>query len=238
MIETWERARKESPVERALTILQAAHPNRSREDIAAWTLGTRDRALLRLRTEWFGATARSLAQCPDCAQPLEFDLDVTRFQNEGDPPGEVLHRSSYNEQPYEVAFRLPDSRDQAALAACSEAGPASMRLLERCVLRASRETTEISLDNVPAAILAEVENAFAHTEPEAEILLDLTCPDCQAHWQTIFDISSYLWTEIAYEAQRALWDIHALARAYGWAESAILEMSEPRRRWYLEALNA
>jgi hypothetical protein len=39
-------------------------------------------------------------------------------------------------------------------------------------------------------------------------------------------------------ARRLLIEVHSLASAYGWSETDILSMSEPRRALYLEMVQA
>jgi hypothetical protein len=71
-------------------------------------------------------------------------------------------------------------------------------------------------------------------DPQAEMLLDLSCPTCGHAWQAVFEIVTFLWTEIRVRARRLLREVDALARAYGWAEGDILAMSEARRGLYLQ----
>jgi hypothetical protein len=52
----------------------------------------------------------------------------------------------------------------------------------------------------------------------------------------MFDIVSFLWTEIAAEAKRLLREVHILASAYGWREADIFSLSPLRRQFYLEAV--
>jgi hypothetical protein len=74
---------------------------------------------------------------------------------------------------------------------------------------------------------------MAEQDPLAEVLLDLHCPECGHQWQMVFDIVSYFWSELSVRARRLLYDVHALAQAYGWRESDILSMSDTRRQFYL-----
>jgi hypothetical protein len=68
------------------------------------------------------------------------------------------------------------------------------------------------------------------------VLINLRCPDCGHDWQSVFDIASFFWTEISVQARRLLQDVATLARAYGWREADILEMSSARRAFYLEVV--
>jgi hypothetical protein len=75
-------------------------------------------------------------------------------------------------------------------------------------------------------------------DPQAEIILRLTCPACGHQWELLFDIADFFWTEIAVQAQRLLREIDTLARAYGWTEREILSLPAQRRQSYLEMLAA
>jgi hypothetical protein len=63
--------------------------------------------------------------------------------------------------------------------------------------------------------------------------VEVLCPACGHTWVERFDPVQFLWTELDAWAARALQDVHALARSYGWRERDILEMSAARRRVYL-----
>ena len=75
-------------------------------------------------------------------------------------------------------------------------------------------------------------------DPRAEIIISLGCPNCEKHWELLFDIAHFFWNEIAAQAQRIVYEIDALARAYGWTEREILSLPAQRRRTYLEMLAA
>ncbi|MEA1978379.1 MAG: phage baseplate protein, partial [Chloroflexota bacterium] len=68
-------------------------------------------------------------------------------------------------------------------------------------------------------------------------LMTLTCPECSHQWEVLFDIASFLWTEINNWAERTLRTVHQLASAYGWAEREILNLSPVRRQLYLGMVN-
>ena len=75
-----------------------------------------------------------------------------------------------------------------------------------------------------------------HVDPQANVQMNLSCVRCGKHWQAVFDIESFLWSEINRWAERLLLEVHQLARAYGWREADILAMSPHRRRFYLDML--
>ncbi len=76
--------------------------------------------------------------------------------------------------------------------------------------------------------------ALSTCDPQADVRIDLDCASCGHRWTSPFDIARYLWTELETHARRLLYDVHALATAYGWAEADVLAVSPARRRYYLE----
>ena len=90
-----------------------------------------------------------------------------------------------------------------------------------------RQTTrKQAQEALPASVRMAIAKELAVIDPQAEILLDLSCPTCGNQWQGLFDIVSFLWAEIRARARRLLQEVDTLARAYGWAETDILGMSE------------
>ncbi len=81
---------------------------------------------------------------------------------------------------------------------------------------------------------------MAQADPLAETRLALECPSCAHAWEESFDIAGFLWEEIEARARRIVFDVHALASAYGWTEAQILALSavSRRRALYLEMARA
>ena len=87
-------------------------------------------------------------------------------------------------------------------------------------------------------MLDALTEAMAEADPQSHLELALSCPSCQLDWQSVFDIASYLWSEIETWALRILSEVHILASAYGWRETEILALSPLRRQLYLERVAA
>ena len=132
-------------------------------------------------------------------------------------------------------FRLPDSRDLAAIAGGSR-DPASARklLARRCVSRASRNGRPVENFELSTEVISKLARRMTECDTQAEVLLDLRCPACRHGWQEPFDIVTFFWTELTVRVKRLLREVHTLALAYGWGEADILDMSARRRRFYLE----
>jgi hypothetical protein len=133
-----------------------------------------------------------------------------------------------------LQFRLPNSRDLAAILDCQDPAAARSLLMQRCVLRAERDGALVAGSELPAEVTTRLARRMAECDPQAEVLLDLRCPACDHAWQALFDIVTFFWAELAAQAKRLLREVHTLARAYGWHEADVLGMSARRRQFYLE----
>jgi hypothetical protein len=111
-------------------------------------------------------------------------------------------------------------------------------LLTGCVTEASFEGNVLSAQMLPECVLQEIEVRIADIDPQADIRLNLVCPECNKTWMQVFDIVSYFWMEIDAWAHRILLEVSVLARAFGWRESEILELSPARRQIYLAMAQA
>jgi len=138
---------------------------------------------------------------------------------------------------FRVTFRLPDSYDLAGIVGLSDPEAARGSLLGSCILSSAFEGSEVGLEELPEAVIAQITGRMADADPLAEVELALACPGCGIEWPLAFDIQSFLWRKIEERAGRLLREIHALASAYGWREDDILALTEVRRRAYLERIS-
>jgi hypothetical protein len=164
---------------------------------------------------------------------------------------------------YDLRFRLPNSLDLAQIARCGDVDAARNLLVQRCVVHAAiladksamgainrplhldsatgainrplhLDVAGASLVGLPETVIAALAEYMTQCDPQAEVQLNLTCPVCGQSWPVMFDVVSFFWSEICVQAKRLLREVHTLARAYGWREADILEMSAARRQFYLE----
>jgi len=222
LLSLWERGDGRPPVERALLMLAAALPEHDAESRTRLPIGARDAAILRLRRATFGARLESRLACPQCAEPLEFELDVGALIPDAAPAESefVLDNG--------LRFRLPDSRDLAAIAHHGDADAAARDLLRRCCLNAP------DASDWSPALLEAAEARMAALESAADIALRFECVACGAAWSERLGVADYVWDEIAERARRLLDEVHWLAAHYGWSEQHILSMSAARRGAYLQ----
>jgi hypothetical protein len=218
----WERGAGVRPVERALLLLGAALPEQSLEHCAEIPIGARDAAILKLRRATFGGRLSGRASCPRCREEHEFELDIGELLA-GVPPqaetGIVLDDG--------LSFRLPNSRDLAAIAHHNDAEAATRHLLRRCCVDAPPEL------DWSRSLLEAVDARLAALQGAADIELRFDCIACGETWTDRLDVVGYVWEEITERARRLLDDVHGLAAHYGWSEREILAMSGARRDAYL-----
>jgi hypothetical protein len=234
IIQLWETAYRYHPLDQALSMLQPVLPNHSRDELAAMSLGQRDTLLLSLRMSTFGDVLPATSQCPVCAGTIEFELSCSTLHNGVIEP----HPEQLSEDGYSITIRPLNSLDLAAATAATDTSQSRAVLLRRCVTEARHGEKLIDLDALPKGLEERIADAALAADSQAEILLDLDCPDCQHRWQNVFDIAHILWLEISARAQRILQEVHVLARAYGWSETEIFELSPQRRAAYLQMATA
>ena len=59
-----------------------------------------------------------------------------------------------------------------------------------------------------------ISRRMAECDPQADVVMAVTCPSCAQQWSESFDIVSFLWTELDAWASRVLDDVHHLAVAF------------------------
>lgn len=236
ILDVWEAGRAAHPLDRALALLSAALPGRTRDELAALSLGRRDAVLLRLRAATFADALPCATACPACPERLEFDLSCRALLDAtmvGDADTCVVEQDGYR-----VRARAPGSLDVAAIVGCATVDEARRGLLERCVLEASGPSGLVDVSELAPAIHEAIGHAMLALDPGAEIAIDLECPACRTRWSAVLDVPVVLWAEIADRARRLLLEVHLLARAYGWREPDVLALSAARRATYLDMVSA
>jgi hypothetical protein len=190
------------------------------------TIGDREALLLQLRGLTLGERLPCVLACPACGETMELTLrmrDLLVAPSTADGPWHTDPARSGA-----VTFRLPTGRDQEEVAGQAENDPvgAARKLAGRCVRNGRLDDDAY---DVVAARMAEL-------DPQAEILIDVACPDCGRACQILFDTLSYLDGELRRARSRLRDEIHLLAFHYHWSESEILAMPRRARVEYVEHL--
>jgi hypothetical protein len=243
LLNLWETGHPMHPLDRALLAVEATSSD-SATAVADWPLGRRNRALAQLHATLFGRRLRGWTQCRACRERLEFDVDAMALAGRSNTESEQY--ITFHERRY----RLPVSRDLAALAAetSGESGSealadlAARRLVERCCLATEPGATQYETSGTERALsdsdIDEIGEQMAAADPLAEILLHFDCPACNTPFEESLDLTSFIWAEIERKALRLLRDVHTLAAAYGWSEPEIFALTPARRAAYIEMVQA
>ncbi|MEA2569394.1 MAG: hypothetical protein QOI24_1395 [Acidobacteriota bacterium] len=223
LLRVWDAARSAPAALRPALLLETLTGD---AEAAGMAVGARDRGLLDLRTQLGGGVFDGVATCPACGTKLELTFDTPPVQD-ADPIspvsiGELL-----------IEFRLPDSRDLVAIAGESSIDDARLLLAKRCLISATRDGVGIAMPPLDDDVLAALSDAMSRSDPDGDLRMDVSCPECAHAWDMLFDPATYVWRELDAAAVAAMREVDALAAAYGWSEQQILSIPRSRRAIYL-----
>lgn len=237
LVEFWEQGGSRPAAHWAVAVLDAASDDDPEAAAIDLTVGERDRRLMLLRCWLFGPQVSGIASCAGCGEALEVTFDLHELMaSAGEAAGGPV-TVPWNGTT--LSCRPPTTADILAAAAD---GRSDIRhgLLARCVTIAGdtgrRAPGADPLAALPVSALAKAGAALSAADPLADVRLAVTCHECGHRWETAFDITSFLWTEISASAERILGEVHVLASAYGWSEAEVLAVGPRRRQFYLEAV--
>jgi len=106
-------------------------------------------------------------------------------------------------------------------------------LFNRCIASAVCGETVIDPQMLPVSATDAVIAEIARCDALSDMQLSSVCQSCGNKWSTLFDIVSFLWSEIEARAIRLMHEVNLLASVYGWNEREILSMSSLRRNMYV-----
>jgi len=234
LLSIWEQGIDRPMFERALLLLAAAS-GQSMDSLATLPIGQRDLQLLELRESLFGRSVPCIVTCPSCAERLELNLDSDALRVSAKTDG-VQPEYTLETEGFILKYRLPNSADLSVASSANSNG--RDLLLQNCLMTAHQGECQLGYAELPKEIQDALSNAMAEADPQSHLELALTCPVCEHAWSAIFDITSYLWSEIQNWAMRTMREVCLLAHAFGWSEAEILAMSPLRRQLYLQGAGA
>ena len=237
LLHVWEESLGQSLTDKTFRLLAEACDTREYETLSRMSIGERDARLLQLREWMFGKKLHNMANCPACRQPTEWESNTDDLHLQSLPGDLSVRTFSLEKDGYSVQFRLPHSKDISGVIAQQDEN-SYKTILMNCVLEANHEGKEINGDQLPDQMLEAINRQMSIEDPQADIRMSIQCPACGHQWEVRFDIISFLWAEINNWAQRILREIYLLAKAFGWHEADILNMSARRRQFYLQMLGA
>lgn len=208
------------------------------------TVGDREALLLHLYRLTCGDRLDLVAACPRCGERLELELRAGDLLLSTEPPCEAEQWAELSgaRGTVSVRVRLPTGEDQerAARRAADDEAEAARDLLRTCLLEVAAADAAEVIDGAGGVLPGELEEALAERlgelDPQAEIRLATSCPDCRADIELAFDAGELVHAEIDGARHRLFREVHLLALYYHWSEGEILAMTARRRHLYLELL--
>jgi hypothetical protein len=206
-------------------------------------VGDREALLLQLRRLTLGDGLQAVLTCPDpdCGARMDLDLKVSDLLLPPYPRREALHEAEIEdgETAYHVHFRLPTGADQEAAArlAGRDVEAAAELVLHRCVeWVVVAGNSQSSVETWPPAVTRQLPGLMADLDPQADLVLNLSCPVCGHAFSVTLDTAAYFFQELAGRTRHLYREVHLLAYYYHWSEAEILGMTGARRQRYLDLL--
>jgi hypothetical protein len=232
---------------RSLLRLGPMHPV-SLDHVRSLTVGDRESLLLQFHQAFCGDRLDSVVTCPTCGQAMDVPLSAAEMLcGEGVQPSQwyedVFHVQG---RTVRVRFRVPTGEDQelAAEIALDDLDAAATFLLKRCIAQVSFDSGDPTYEGPAwlddqsflAALAYTLSERMAEIDPQAEVILHLSCPSCGHSFQSLLDPAEFVRHELLRAQECVHQDIHLLALHYHWSERDILALPAKRRAAYLQLL--
>lgn len=177
------------------------------------------------------------ADCASCGETLEMIVDGRELlRGYTEPVSPKTQSAEVSRGDLTARLRPVTGGDLVRAGQAADSREAEACLLEGCVLEARRDGEPVSVDDFDDEEREALAATLEELDPDAEILLDLSCAACGHSYREPFDVAACVAAEIEAHGARLLEEVAALARGYGWREADVLAMSRARRRAYLELL--
>jgi len=202
------------------------------------SVGDREALLLHLHRITFGDKLRCVVTCPheECGERMDLELDASSLiVPPYDDAREWYDLAAESGRP-RLRFRIPTGFDQEAIVSSrpADADSAAVSLALRCLDPESLEAEPAA--GLDADLVSNVAAAMLDRDPQAEIVIDTTCPACGRAVDTLFDAGAFVYEELTASVPRLYREVHTIALRYHWSEADILALTQPQRKRYLDLL--
>jgi hypothetical protein len=189
-------------------------------------LGARNKELLGIRNRHFNQAWPLKSSCPACAVDCEFEADSRMLAQQLDQLEAAADQIDWCGR--KVAARAPDLDDLKVISVQPDIRSAALTLAARCL------SPDFDLSEADETTLENIGLQLEKLDPSAAVSFALHCPACAHEWSAFVDVGDAIWTELQAAAERSLFEIDSLARAYGWTEDDVMRTSPMRRAAYLQ----
>ncbi len=237
ILELWDTTAGTPTLEKSLRLLAKACSAENIAEIARLSIGDRDVRLLQIREWLFGNILRNKANCPKCAETIEWESNTDALHLQSFPQDLSVKDFQLKKNGYTVQFRSLNSLDLLKVMSAELNENSYRKVISECILSVKKNNEDCSINDLPDFVWEALNDRMSKEDPQAEINMQLICPNCNYCWEMYFDIATYLWLEINTWVKKILEEVYWLARAFSWSEKQILGMSAHRRRLYLEMIH-
>lgn len=192
------------------------------------SIADRDRLLALIYIDAFGSKISTSVNCLFCKQPFDVNFslnDLIRHAN-GLPIEDISSDGNGQFHFDGTSFRLPTGEDELVV---QDLSPelAEYTLLYRCTCELQQGKTEA------------IQKAMDEVAPLLQQEMTSQCPECGCDQKLLFDVQSFLLTQLKMNKKTVVQEIHVLARCYkGWTHSEILALPRSLRKMYLDCILA
>lgn len=231
LVAAWDAACDAPPWCRGAILLDALLPSADGVPAVDQPLGAVTRRFLDFAETWFGPTVGVVIACESCTERLELDvaIDDLRALGPADPSGSAVVLTVRSSEA--LAVRPLTLTDLAVAASAPGAEAARVLLAARAVTASGAAAP--SPESLTSEMVSAITDALDDADPLAAVSLALTCPSCGTTSEPTLDVGAWCWDMVDATVRRLLDEVHMLASAYGWSETAVLDLGPHRRAHYL-----
>ena len=233
LLAAWEAAAGMPAVARAAVLVAHDRPG-SQETVLDLPLAQCASLAAGAYADTFGSQADGSCTCGSCGEVIDVPLDMSDYAGSAPDAGgwvadEIVTAGGGT---HTLTVRALTTRDLLAAGAAPDPATA----LWRCCVRdgAGQALAPEDLAALGADDVAALDAAADRLAGVASVLLRMRCPGCGEDITAPLDPGTLLWERVEATVPRLLAEVAALARAFGWAEDAVLALSTARRRAYLD----
>ena len=203
-----------------------------RDQLSARALASadRDRILAAIYRATYSDRIKGTLECSACGAPFDMDFSLGGFVDHAYSHDGELRAIQLPDGSYRIAeglqMRLPTGEDEIATLGMDEAKAAEM-MLQRCLVEGD------------LALAADVgQAALATVAPTLQTEIAADCPECGHGMAVYFDVQTYLLQSLLQDQESLTWEVHRLAKAYGWSLKEILRLPRSVRRNHARLIEA
>jgi hypothetical protein len=219
-------------LDRVATLEPSSRSTTNRDLVRQLTAGDRVALLLQLRRLTFGDKMGCVVTCPYCAEEMSVELSARKLlqpQTHHHPsPGDAV-----NVEGHAFRVRPVTGADLEALSPSGDQSRLAEELVRSCILSSEPPPPPRLSEGMMAALSAKLEEL----DPQADIVLDLSCPACRQPFKTPFLIEDFILRELRSRMSQLENEVHWIAFNYHWNEDEILSLPMRRRKRYVDLIN-